>query len=77
MVIVLAYDLGASNGRLTAQHFDGHRLSMEEIHRFTNEVLPVGNHFYWDYAQIIKQLQDGIAKASNKEVASLALIRGA
>jgi len=73
MVIVLAYDLGASNGRLTAQHFDGHRLSMEEIHRFTNEVLPVGNHFYWDYAQIIKQLQDGIAKASNKEVASLGI----
>ena len=73
MVTVLAYDLGASNGRLTAQHFDGHRLSMEEIHRFTNEVLPVGSHFYWDYAQMINQLQDGLAKMPNKEVASLGI----
>lgn len=71
MVIVLAYDLGASNGRLTAQQFDGHRLSIEEIHRFTNEVLPVGDHFYWDYAQMVNELEAGLSKISSKEAASL------
>lgn len=62
MVVVLAYDLGASSGRLTAQHFDGNKMRVKEIHRFSNEPLQRGDNFFWDYPQIVQQLQTGLDK---------------
>lgn len=65
MTVVLAYDLGASSGRLTAQRFDGNKLSVTELYRFKNEAKKVGNHFFWDYQSILKHLHVGLNKVEN------------
>lgn len=65
MTIVLAYDLGASSGRLTAQKFDGEILSLSEVHRFKNEPIRIGKHYYWDFPSILKNLNEGLNKAEN------------
>ncbi|MEK4384335.1 FGGY-family carbohydrate kinase [Solibacillus sp. FSL W7-1464] len=64
MVTVLAYDLGASNGRLTAQHFNGKTIKLKEVHRFTNEPFQKEFHYYWDYERLIKELHIGLQKAA-------------
>ncbi|MER1999020.1 MAG: rhamnulokinase family protein [Lysinibacillus sp.] len=73
MVTVLAYDLGASNGRLTAQSFDGERLMLKEVHRFINEPLKKGNHFYWDYTNLIHELQKGLKLAEGLQAQSIGI----
>lgn len=73
MVTVLAYDLGASNGRLTAQIFDGQVLKMKEVHRFFNEPLARGQHFYWDYDKLVTELHRGLLLAIPYEAQSLGI----
>lgn len=73
MVTVLAYDLGASNGRLTAQSFDGSTLTLKEVHRFSNEAMQKGAHFYWDYEQLTKELHNGLALATPIQASSLGI----
>ena len=34
---MLAADFGGSSGRVVKGNFDGNQISLEEIHRFTNE----------------------------------------
>ena len=34
---VLAVDLGASSGRVMLGSFDGEKISVEELHRFSND----------------------------------------
>lgn len=56
----LAIDLGATSGRAILGIFDGKRVSMEEVLRFANPMIPVAGHLYWDllylYNQILKVL---------------------
>ncbi|MGF9975145.1 rhamnulokinase [Viridibacillus arvi] len=62
MTTVLAYDLGASSGRLIAEKFDGNTISIKEIHRFNNKPQLVRSHYYWDYPALIKELKVGLQK---------------
>ena len=45
---VLAFDFGASSGRAMLFTFDGEKLSIEEMHRFSNDPVMLGDSFYWD-----------------------------
>ncbi|MFJ7735146.1 rhamnulokinase family protein [Lysinibacillus sp. NPDC097287] len=63
MRTILAFDLGASSGRLVANHFNGQTITSEEIHRFSNKPVQVGTHYYWDDRYIIGQLKHGLEKA--------------
>ena len=59
----LAYDLGASSGRAVLGRFDGARLDIEEIHRFPNQGIPVGNHYYWDALRLFDEMCTGLRLA--------------
>ena len=61
---VLAFDLGASSGRAVAAAFDGKKLSLEEIHRFSNDPVMVGKTFYWDILRLLHEIKTGISKAN-------------
>ena len=59
---VLAFDFGASSGRAMLFTFDGEKLSIEEMHRFSNDPVTVGGHFYWDVLRLFHEIKNGILK---------------
>ena len=62
----LAYDLGASSGKLFRGMYDGSRLTLETVHRFDNAVIPLTNGLYWDFLSVWRNLCLGIQKASRE-----------
>ena len=45
---VLAFDFGASSGRAMLGSFDGEKVSVKEIHRFSNDPEMINGLYYWD-----------------------------
>lgn len=64
----LAFDFGASSGRLILSKYENHKLALEEIHRFTNEPIRIGKNFYWDTFRLYHELKLGLKKAAAKKV---------
>ncbi len=62
---VLSFDFGASSGRAMLATFDGERISMEEIHRFSNDAVTVNVTMYWDILRLFFEIKAGITKAVN------------
>ena len=60
----LAVDLGAESGRVVAGLFDGARLRLEEIHRFSNGAVPVADSLRWDVLRLWAEVQSGLTKAA-------------
>ena len=58
---LLAFDLGASNGRAILGQFDGERITMRELHRFENNYIEMNGVFYWDTPYLFNQLKQGCA----------------
>lgn len=62
----LAYDLGASGGRAILGRFDGEKIALEELHRFENNGIPVGNNYYWDILRLYDEMLTGLRKATHQ-----------
>ena len=60
---VLAFDYGASSGRAIIGTFDGKKISLEEVHRFSNDPVIVGNTMYWDTLRLFYEMKQGMVKA--------------
>ncbi len=60
---VLAFDFGASGGRAILGSFDGEKIKLSEIHRFSNDPVKVGNTFFWDALRLFHEIKQGILKA--------------
>ena len=63
----LAVDLGAESGRVVLGHFDGRRVSLEEIHRFPNLPVRLPDGLHWDVLRILHEIKEGLAKAVRGE----------
>ena len=61
----LAIDLGASNGRAIVGKYTGSKFDLEEIHRFPNDPVSVGNAFFWDTLRLLCEIKTGITKSIN------------
>ncbi len=57
---LLAFDLGASNGRAILGRFDGEKITMQELHRFENNYIEMNGVFYWDTPYLYNQLKQGL-----------------
>jgi rhamnulokinase len=57
---LLAFDLGASNGRAILGQLDGDKLDMRELHRFENHYIEKDGVFYWDLPCLYSQLKLGL-----------------
>ena len=57
---LLAFDLGASNGRAILGQLDNDRLVLRELHRFENHSLREGNCLTWDLPYLLEQLKCGL-----------------
>ena len=60
---VLAFDFGASSGRAILADYDGGRINMREIHRFSNDPVNVRGTLYWDVLRLFFEIKQGITKA--------------
>ncbi|HWF19455.1 MAG TPA: rhamnulokinase [Verrucomicrobiae bacterium] len=62
--IYLAVDLGAESGRVMAGLWDGKQMRLEQVHRFPNEPVEMGDGLHWDIARLWLEIQNGLASAA-------------
>ena len=68
---LLAFDLGASNGRAILGQLEGDRLTMRELHRFENNYIEMNGVFYWDLPYLYNQLKQGLLAFKHADVGEL------
>lgn len=66
MKVYLAADFGGGSGRLIAGWFEGEHLCIEEVHRFGNRQVRLGDRLYWDFPALFEDLKDGLKRAAAK-----------
>ncbi len=57
---MLAADFGASSGRVMNGCFDGSKIEIGTLHRFSNDPVVLGNTMYWDFPRLFHELKQGI-----------------
>lgn len=67
-VVNLAFDFGASSGRLMMSTFDGEKIKLTEVHRFPNEPVWFNNRYYWDFLRLFHEMKVGLKKVSQMDV---------
>jgi len=70
----VAFDFGASNGRAVLAGFDGKKLRLKEIHRFSNQPVMVQGTLYWDVLRLFEELKKGLALAVKNSPGPLSAI---
>ena len=73
---VLAFDFGASSGRAMLFTFDGEKLEIEEMHRFSNDPVMIGKSFHWDVLRLFFEIKQGINKtvlAGHKDIKAIGI----
>jgi rhamnulokinase len=63
---LLAFDLGASGGRVVLGRFDGDRLRLSELHRFPNEPVRLPDGLHWDVLRLFAEVKRGLALCAKK-----------
>ncbi|MBQ3177863.1 MAG: rhamnulokinase, partial [Clostridia bacterium] len=61
---MLAIDLGASSGRGIIGGYDGKKITLEEIHRFSNDPVMTPTGFYWDTIRLLFEIKTAILKST-------------
>ena len=71
----IAFDLGASSGKMLLGEFDGETLSARTVHRFENRQISLGGDLYWNLLGIYENLTEGIRRACalGRDVVSVGL----
>lgn len=62
--VYLGVDLGAESGRVIAGLWDGSKLTLEEMHRFGNGPVLLGDSIRWDVMRLWSEIQQGISIAA-------------
>ena len=62
----LGVDLGAESGRVGAGLFDGRSVRLEQLHRFANGPVRVGDTLRWNVLGLWQGIQDGLAAAADR-----------
>ena len=66
---VLAFDYGASSGRLVLGilNEDTKKIELKEMHRFKNCSVKLNQYEYWDFPYLYNELKEGLKKVFTKE----------
>lgn len=67
----LAFDLGAESGRAVLGRIQDGRFELEEVHRFPNGPVRVGDSLHWDILRLWQEMQRGLALAAKQAGGSL------
>ena len=68
---LLAFDLGASNGRAILGRLENGKITMKELHRFENNYIEMNGVFYWDLPYLYNQLKLGLLAFKQENVGDL------
>ncbi|MEG1311447.1 MAG: rhamnulokinase family protein [Romboutsia sp.] len=60
---VLAFDFGASSGRVMLGIFNGSEIDIKEIHRFSNDPVIINGTMYWDVLRLFFEIKQSLIKA--------------
>lgn len=63
---ILAVDFGASSGRGMLCSYDGEKISLREIHRFSNDPVLMPGGFFWDAPRLLHEIKAAILAASHE-----------
>jgi rhamnulokinase len=64
--VYLGIDLGAASGRVVAGLWDGRTMALDELHRFSNGPVYLGDTMRWDVLRFWTEIQNGLAAAGKK-----------
>ena len=64
---LLAIDLGASSGRGILGSYDGSKISLKEVHRFSNDPVMTPTGFTWDTLRLLHEIKAAILQCSLNE----------
>ena len=59
----LAVDFGGGSGRVMAGSIAQGVLKLEEVYRFPNRQVRMGNHIYWDFLSLFEEMKNGLRQA--------------
>lgn len=62
----LALDLGAGSGRAIVGIIEDGRIHLDEVHRFSNPPVKLGDTLYWDFLSLFQHIKEGIYQAVKK-----------
>ena len=68
---LLAFDLGASNGRAILGQLENGKITMRELHRFENNFVEMNGVYYWDLPYLFNQLKQGLLAFKQANVGDL------
>lgn len=75
--VYLAIDLGAESGRVMAGLWNGRKLRLEEIHRFANGGVSLGDTYRWDVLRLWAEIQhEGLGGDGTAKTLGTAMARG-
>ena len=60
----IAVDLGAESGRVILGSVSAEKITLEEIHRFSNGPIEDNGSLRWDFNRLLGEIKAGIAKAA-------------
>lgn len=66
MKIHLACDFGGGSGRVMAGWLEEGKVRLEEIHRFQNRQVRLGDTLYWNFPALFQDMKDGLHKAAER-----------
>lgn len=71
----IAFDLGASSGRLIIANFDGEKITLKELHRFANTPVNMNGTLHWDIPKLLLEIKNGlnIIKLDDIKVETMAI----
>jgi rhamnulokinase len=64
--VYLAVDLGAESGRVMAGIWNSRKIRLEQVHRFANGSVALGETIRWDVLRLWSEIQIGLALAGKK-----------
>jgi rhamnulokinase len=63
-ISMLAFDLGAESGRAILGQLENNKLSLTEIHRFSNQPVSLPDGLHWDILSLFKEIKYGLTRAA-------------
>ncbi len=60
----IAFDFGASSGRMMLGTLIDGKLQLEELHRFENTPVFIGRTYYWDFPRLFHEMKAGLKKVA-------------